>query len=106
FSSRRRHTRSKRDWSSDVCSSNLWLRLQVYSRCTPVGPGSGASRPTGLYEEMDPPNVPAKGRSSTDARMYRWVSASGNQLVAEEIGRASCRERVWMWGGEVGAEAR
>src|SRR5437868_11699887 len=23
FSSRRRHTRSKRDWSSDVCSSDL-----------------------------------------------------------------------------------
>src|SRR5207249_5763330 len=27
FSSRRRHTRSKRDWSSDVCSSDLNLRL-------------------------------------------------------------------------------
>src|SRR5699024_11435443 len=32
FSSRRRHTRSKRDWSSDVCSSDLisfsmWIRL-------------------------------------------------------------------------------
>src|SRR5699024_12100806 len=25
FSSRRRHTRSKRDWSSDVCSSDLFL---------------------------------------------------------------------------------
>src|SRR5699024_6886468 len=25
FSSRRRHTRSKRDWSSDVCSSDLGL---------------------------------------------------------------------------------
>src|SRR5699024_11591961 len=25
FSSRRRHTRSKRDWSSDVCSSDLSL---------------------------------------------------------------------------------
>src|SRR5207249_7407703 len=25
FSSRRRHTRSKRDWSSDVCSSDLVL---------------------------------------------------------------------------------
>src|SRR5215469_1904186 len=25
FSSRRRHTRSLRDWSSDVCSSDLWL---------------------------------------------------------------------------------
>src|SRR5699024_11793962 len=30
FSSRRRHTRSKRDWSSDVCSSDLraYYRLQ------------------------------------------------------------------------------
>src|SRR5699024_11325959 len=28
FSSRRRHTRSKRDWSSDVCSSDL-LKLRV-----------------------------------------------------------------------------
>src|SRR5437868_11825101 len=26
FSSRRRHTRSKRDWSSDVCSSDLFRR--------------------------------------------------------------------------------
>src|SRR6266436_8211241 len=25
FSSRRRHTRCSRDWSSDVCSSDLWL---------------------------------------------------------------------------------
>src|SRR5438067_10925567 len=29
FSSRRRHTRSKRDWSSDVCSSDLWYRDPV-----------------------------------------------------------------------------
>src|SRR5699024_11852555 len=29
FSSRRRHTRSKRDWSSDVCSSDL-PRWQQY----------------------------------------------------------------------------
>src|SRR5699024_12030097 len=26
FSSRRRHTRSKRDWSSDVCSSDLVIQ--------------------------------------------------------------------------------
>src|SRR5699024_11743596 len=26
FSSRRRHTRSKRDWSSDVCSSDLDMK--------------------------------------------------------------------------------
>src|SRR5699024_11261625 len=27
FSSKRRHTRSKRDWSSDVCSSDLFVRF-------------------------------------------------------------------------------
>src|SRR5699024_11291282 len=29
FSSRRRHTRSKRDWSSDVCSSDLTVFLDA-----------------------------------------------------------------------------
>src|SRR5690606_41153126 len=29
FSSRRRHTRFSRDWSSDVCSSDLLLRVVV-----------------------------------------------------------------------------
>src|SRR5699024_11781132 len=29
FSSRRRHTRSKRDWSSDVCSSDLLLHEEA-----------------------------------------------------------------------------
>src|SRR3712207_8759123 len=35
FSSRRRHTRYWRDWSSDVCSSDL-ITSKVF---TPVGPG-------------------------------------------------------------------
>src|SRR5207249_5489123 len=35
FSSRRRHTRSKRDWSSDVCSSDLDPRLHLDERLTP-----------------------------------------------------------------------
>src|SRR5699024_12133253 len=29
FSSRRRHTRSKRDWSSDVCSSDLSIEYML-----------------------------------------------------------------------------
>src|ERR1035441_10139713 len=29
FSSRRRHTRCLSDWSSDVCSSDLWLPTQT-----------------------------------------------------------------------------
>src|SRR5699024_11733141 len=30
FSSRRRHTRSKRDWSSDVCSSDLAFQWCIF----------------------------------------------------------------------------
>src|SRR5690606_41047490 len=68
FSSRRRHTRFSRDWSSDVCSSDL----------APLAPS--------LWD--------------------KWVSGGGNcRLLSqamsehgvsegEEIGRASCRERV------------
>src|SRR6185503_14648786 len=31
FSSRRRHTRCSRDWSSDVCSSDLFARLGAFA---------------------------------------------------------------------------
>src|SRR2546422_5931025 len=41
FSSRRRHTRCSRDWSSDVCSSDLQERGELF-----VGPG------TEVYEGM------------------------------------------------------
>src|SRR2546421_10638221 len=35
FSSRRRHTRSDRDWSSDVCSSDLVLERELACSLTP-----------------------------------------------------------------------
>src|SRR5699024_9925998 len=52
FSSRRRHTRSKRDWSSDVCSSDLCCARGAGHRTgapplVPAAPGGrapGASR--------------------------------------------------------------
>src|SRR5699024_11529741 len=34
FSSRRRHTRSKRDWSSDVCSSDLLDGDPLTAQCS------------------------------------------------------------------------
>src|SRR5690606_39707276 len=37
FSSRRRHTRFSRDWSSDVCSSDLEFRLGGLCHATPDG---------------------------------------------------------------------
>src|SRR5204862_4829909 len=36
FSSRRRHTRSLRDWSSDVCSSDLFSRELWTADATPL----------------------------------------------------------------------
>src|SRR5699024_11301996 len=64
FSSRRRHTRSKRDWSSDVCSSDLRYgranpRPEKYVTCprvsstaSPTTSGSGRHlHPVGRSEE-------------------------------------------------------
>src|SRR5699024_12156120 len=44
-SSRRRHTRSKRDWSSDVCSSDLRIVLAtaVVLLLSWLGPAAGAA---------------------------------------------------------------
>src|SRR5256885_14287858 len=36
FSSRRRHTRLQGDWSSDVCSSDLWLLIKHRDGFAPV----------------------------------------------------------------------
>src|SRR5699024_11560290 len=66
FSSRRRHTRSKRDWSSDVCSSDLGQNAQN------IKVGNTLSNDQFLHEKFDymitnPPYgvewKPAKDRS-------------------------------------------
>src|SRR2546429_3263056 len=40
FSSRRRHTRCSRDWSSDVCSSDLYFSSLAVANGTVVTPSS------------------------------------------------------------------
>src|SRR2546428_10259685 len=60
FSSRRRHTRSDRDWSSDVCSSDLELPLRKQlANKLPAGlldllriPGLGPKRVKLLYKKL------------------------------------------------------
>src|SRR5690606_39780328 len=44
FSSRRRHTRFSRDWSSDVCSSDLWFLSGAYARLKNVQLGYTLSK--------------------------------------------------------------
>src|SRR3712207_7269691 len=76
FSSRRRHTRYWRDWSSDVCSSDLAL---LRDRPEVVG---GNYRL--VFDGED-------GFSRWLAGFYAAIRALGFWY---EIGRASCRERV------------
>src|SRR5690606_40881131 len=49
FSSRRRHTRFSRDWSSDVCSSDLYLREKSV-----VNDGLAKAFPNVRFEESPP----------------------------------------------------
>src|SRR5699024_12087908 len=58
FSSRRRHTRSKRDWSSDVCSSDL-----------PSGRGKmRATNNQSIKTIMTPPRYAYIGKSAGGTR--------------------------------------
>src|SRR5439155_11649370 len=47
FSSRRRHTRWPRDWSSDVCSSDLGTTPRAPASGSARAPAASAGRPTG-----------------------------------------------------------
>src|SRR5690606_40046734 len=99
----RRHTRSSRDWSSDVCSSDLG------SPSTPQG-GLEAEivRFANMAELEAAPNSAVAGRTVfIDERMTRSQDGSGygaavakrGRCAPVEIGRASCSGRVLDYGG-------
>src|SRR5436305_15212881 len=97
FSSRRRHTRCGRDWSSDVCSSDLIaLTIDAGSR---VGEIYGRLRDLrDHYAQLIRERYPQIPRRISGYNLDR--------LLPDEIGRASCRERVWRWVGEGGLQER
>src|SRR5699024_12085184 len=90
FSSRRRHTRSKRDWSSDVCSSDLPPRQVHHDR-----PSSVPVLTIEIFIPMlivrDDDRQPASSVLLLGERQLGVVTARRPHF---QIGRASCRERV------------
>src|SRR5690625_8009162 len=86
FSSRRRHTRWPRDWSSDVCSSDL---SRAAERCFLL---STASAARDLAEDAATLLRNKGGVLPLEEGAAVSVTGSG----AKEIGRASCREREKM----------
>src|SRR5690606_40665618 len=93
FSSRRRHTRFSRDWSSDVCSSDLLkhrLGHGVLKRLVAWGE-RGFRRNLGQLEA-----VQRRKHQGLMRKLAATPSAKQFDLDAEtdwQIGRASCRER-------------
>src|SRR5690606_41136185 len=99
FSSRRRHTRFSRDWSSDVCSSDLRVNggtllfdtnnyVDINDTFTAtashaVVPTSGQPRNLGFHEYESSVDVFTTVVGSTDKR-------SEERRVGKE-----CRARVW-----------
>src|SRR5690606_40123610 len=94
--SRRRHTRFSRDWSSDVCSSDLCYRS-----------GSRACSCGGLCESCVQSDEKrgvvviqcgkcAPAVTTPEVGLLREILRQSEAVVtvAHEIGRASCRERV------------
>src|SRR3712207_8002096 len=84
FSSRRRHTRYWRDWSSDVCSSDL-----VMGVIDDVNAWIDAAKPWELARANDRASE-LHEICSQIINVFRLLTV----LVKPEIGRASCRERV------------
>src|SRR5690606_39577674 len=88
FSSRRRHTRFSRDWSSDVCSSDLPTAEAVAAAIT--------DKTKAVYSET----VGNPDLKTLDIRAVADVAhAAGVPLIIDntiQIGRASCRERVYV----------
>src|SRR5688500_19707352 len=83
FSSRRRHTRLQGDWSSDVCSSDLNGRVGDFV--------IHVDRPIAAFAPRAASKMwpAARGQNPLGAAQHYTQSA------ALQIGRASCRERVW-----------
>src|SRR3712207_8389731 len=90
FSSRIRHTRYWRDWSSDVCSSDLEIQIGVIYDVMHAELYT-AQRGRGAILNGEPIRV----SGLTDMRQATVEAGWSPRLPPEpyKIGRASCRER-------------
>src|SRR3712207_7097007 len=85
FSSRRRHTRYWRDWSSDVCSSDLIKNGPRVSRAK--------QHPKGLDHKERALQMAHSDSSAPPAHRTTRHHRCTEEFL-DQIGRASCRERV------------
>src|SRR5699024_11809445 len=92
FSSRRRHTRSKRDWSSDVCSSDL-PRDTKHIKKIDLFFKMQANLQQQIVKRLNLFSNDLHSKSESVVRDQQ-ADQNSNNLWLKQIGRASCRERV------------
>src|SRR5690606_40345988 len=100
FSSRRRHTRFSRDWSSDVCSSDL--SSSGGSSCPGLGvwfPGSGSPPQPTSAASTAPSSTPVQ-------RLIRRSFRSVQVLVCRSEERRVGKECSCRWRRDVRREKR
>src|SRR5207245_3855161 len=83
FSSRRRHTRCYRDWSSDVCSSDLELRALGAFRAYVTGAGPAVY---GLFHHRDAATRAESRIRSEERRVGKSGGRGGGRSMSEEEG--------------------
>src|SRR5690349_22867151 len=93
FSSRRRHTRSLRDWSSDVCSSDLRPELKV-SAVAIYNQHSGdfEFRPGPVFTNILLADEINRATPRTQAALLEAMQRSEERRVGKE-----CRSRGGRW---------
>src|SRR5699024_11804523 len=95
---RRRHTRSKRDWSSDVCSSDLFIFIESswhgneseWTKKIAYVTEEKHSYIKNLISYAKSLDIPVVFWNKEDPVHYDHFIET-----AKQIGRASCRERTW-----------
>src|SRR3546814_13492550 len=89
------------DWSSDVCSSDLAVRLTAETAATPISAAAFAARLDPLVDPGGGPvTVAVSGGADSTALLHLadvWARERTRPLLVYKIGRASCRERVCQY---------
>src|SRR5690606_40162007 len=96
-----RHTRFSRDWSSDVCSSDLFLdAVHMLREIAPQSPAL-KKKIVATIAMASPPDTkndrpPIRGESPPDSPPDSGRDRKGQRRDRDKVGRASGRERGEM----------
>src|SRR5207247_8179225 len=94
--SRRRHTRSTRDWSSDVCSSDLLFAIGHKVHMGTRHEIRATSARVNVDDDVGQREQHRRYEMSQHLRRraQRVSRKTAIEILAVKIGRASCRERA------------